>query len=298
EVLLLRGNFEKARDYSSRALALYTKQENAIGQRLALTTQARSLKAAGLFDQSIGAYLSILNLKGAGNQEEVFLELGETYVALNRLDKAKEVFEHILETPTRSPQDEGQALDHLARIAVTEHNLEEAIKLYEQVLKNLDNMEPSDQDSIAATEANLGYVYLKIGQMDQALELIKQATTYLRKHKNWEELAIVANNCKDELILKGNYELALRFLEEFSIPSLKKLKNPEVENQHHYEVALLHHLQGNTSIGVRYWDKNHNRKAASSQKTARFLNSPFFDEKTRKELNRQHLAFLQQFPNS
>jgi hypothetical protein len=63
-------------------------------------------------------------------------------------------------------------------------------------------------------------------------------------------------------------------------------------------VALLHHLQGNTSIGLDYWKKNHNDKVASPQNTARFLNNPFFDEETREELNKQHLAFLHQFPNS
>ncbi|MHA2274049.1 MAG: tetratricopeptide repeat protein [Candidatus Hodarchaeales archaeon] len=298
EVYLLRNKFKNACNYSSKALALYKKQENAIGQRLALTTYARSLNAAGLLDQSIEAYLSILNLTDAGYQEEVLRELGETYIALNQLDEAKKVFEKILEAPTRTPQDEGQALDYLARIAIIEDNVEQGIKLYERLLEILSSREPLDQDSIAATEANLGYAFLKNDQMDRAWGLLERATRYLKKRKNWEELAIVANNWKDELTLKGNYELALHFLEEYSIPCLKKLKNPEVENQHHYEVALLHHLQGNTSIGLDYWKKNHNHNVASPQKTARFLNNPFFDEKTKKELNRQHLAFLQQFPNS
>lgn len=298
EVLLLRNNFEDACDYSSKALALYKKQENVIGQRLALTTYARSTKAMGLFDKSIEAYLSIIDLKGAGNLEEALRELGETYITLNQLDEAKKVFEQILETPARTPQDEGQALDYLARIAVTENNLEQGIKLYDQLLEILNDGEPLDQDSIAATQANLGYALLKADQMDRAWELLERATKYFKKRKNWEELAIVANNFKDELILKRNYELAIFLLEKYSIPCLKKLKNPEVENQHHYEVALLHHLQGNTPKGLDYWKKNHNSKVASPQKTARFLQNPFFDEQTKKELDRQHLAFLQQFPDS
>lgn len=296
EVFLLRSKYENASTYSSKALALYRKQANVIGQRLALTTYARSTKAAGLFDKSIEAYLSILDLKGAGKPEAIMCELGETYAALNQLSEAKKLFEQILETPTRTPKDEGQALDHLARIAITEKNLEQAIKLYEQILTILNEIEtePLDHDSIAATEANLGYLFLKIDQMDRAWELLERAMKHFKKRKNWEELAIVANNCKDELILKSNYELALHFLDEYSIPCLKKLKNPEVENQHHYEVAFLHHLQGNTQQGLDYWRKNHNKKGAYPKESASFLGNPLFDEQTPNGLARQHFDFLKQ----
>ncbi|MFQ5981090.1 MAG: tetratricopeptide repeat protein [Candidatus Heimdallarchaeota archaeon] len=294
EVFLLRSKYENASAYSSKALTLYKKHENVIGQRLALTTYARSTKSAGHFDKSIEAYLSIIDLKGAGNPEKVLHELGETYIALNQLNDAKKVFEQILETPTRTPPDEVQALDRLARIAITERNLEQAIKRYEQILNILNELEPQDHDSIASTEANLGYAYLKIDKMDRAWELLERATRYFQKRKNWEELAILANNFKDELILKRHYNLAIPLLEEYSIPSLKKLKNSEGENQHHYEVAFLHHLQGNTQQGLTYWRKNHNKKAAYPNESARFLNNPFFDDQTKKELARLHFDFLTQ----
>lgn len=290
ETYLLRREYITAQKNSSKAVSLYEKLQNILGQNLALTTLARSEKAAGSLDKAIETYNKIISLKPT---EEILLELGECYLNQNQAEDAKKTFERVLELPTRTSLSVGYSLDYLARIAINKEEFEEACKIYTQLLEVLFSMKPQDPDSIASTQANLGYMHLKMDKIKPAWEYLILASDYFKKRKTWDELITLGSNYRNELVATKDYKRAMTVLQEFILPAVKKAKNKMKENQYHYEVALLYHLKGETEEGLRYWKKKHNRKVSFQKYSAPLLAS-VLDESTKKELEKQHLRFLKQ----
>ncbi|MFX0208885.1 MAG: tetratricopeptide repeat protein, partial [Candidatus Hodarchaeota archaeon] len=288
ETYLLRREHVSAQKNSSKAASLYKKLNNVLGQNLALTIQARSAKAAGSLDKAIDTYNQITN-----PTDEILLELGECYLNQNQADNAKKTFEKILELPTRTSLSIGYSLDYLARIAINKEEFDEARKIYTQLLEVLFSMKPQDPDSIASTQGNLGYMYLKMGELKPAWEYLILASDYFKKRKTWDELVTLGSNYRNELVAIKDYQRAITVLQEFILPAVNKSKNKMQENQYHYEVALLYHLKGETDEGLHYWKKKHNRKIPFQKYSAPILAS-VLDESTKKELEIQHLRFLKQ----
>ncbi|UCG90610.1 MAG: tetratricopeptide repeat protein, partial [Candidatus Heimdallarchaeota archaeon] len=77
ETYLLRKEYVSAQKNSSKAASLYEKLQNDLGQTLALTTLARSEKAAGSLDKAVETYNQIISLNPT---DEILLELGECYL--------------------------------------------------------------------------------------------------------------------------------------------------------------------------------------------------------------------------
>ncbi|MHA2245812.1 MAG: tetratricopeptide repeat protein [Candidatus Hodarchaeales archaeon] len=289
ETFLLRRDYLAARKNSSKAGSLYEKQSNFLGQRLALITLARSEKASGSLDKAIEIYNKIIDINPA---EEILLELGECYLKQNQVDNAKKTFEMILGLSTRSPHSVGYSLDYLARIAIDNEDFDEARKIYTQLVKVLGKMTPQDPDSIASTQGNIGFMCLKTGNLDRAWEYFCLASDYFKKRKIWDELITLGSNYRNEFVAARDFEKAITVLQEYIIPSVKKSKDKIKENQYQYEVALLHHLKGDTEEGLRYWRKSH-RKVSFQKYSAPFIAS-IREESTKKELEKQHLGFLKQ----
>ncbi len=291
ESYFLRREYISAQKNSSKAASLYEKLQNVLGQNIALTTQARSAKAAGSIDKAIDTYNQIEN-----PTDGILLELGECYLNQNQADIAKKTFERILELPTRNSLSIGYSLDNLARIAINKEEFEEARKIYTQLLEVLFSMKPQDPDSIASTQGNLGYMHLKMGALKPAWEYLIIASDYFKKRKNWDELITLGSNYRNELVATKDYQGAITVSREFILPVVRKSKDKMQENQYHYEVALLYHLKGETEEGFNYWKKKYNRKIAFQKYSAPFLAS-VLDESNKKELEKQHLRFLKQLLN-
>lgn len=290
EAFLLRREYSAAQKNSSKAVSLYETQKNSLGQRLALTTLARSEKAAGLLDKAIETYKKTLILN---TTEEVLLELSECYLKQNQTEKAKKTLEIILELSTRTFHGLGYSLDYLARIAIDKREFDEARKIYNQLLTVLINMKPQDHESIASTQGNLGYMHLKLGNIKRSWEYLVLAMNSFKKSKSWGELIILGCNYRNELVAKRDYQHAIKVIQEFIIPTVMKNKKRSNENQYHYEIALLYHFRGKTEEGLHYWEKNHNKKIHLQKYSAPLLAS-VLDVSTRDDLEKQHLRFLKQ----
>ncbi|UCE14827.1 MAG: tetratricopeptide repeat protein, partial [Candidatus Heimdallarchaeota archaeon] len=185
ETFLIRNNFKSAREYSSKAAELYAEQKNVLGQQLALTTLARINKAEGTFEEAIETYRQIIKLNPTEVKEEVLLELGECYLAQHQMNEARKSFEKVLELPTHTLQGAGYSLDYLARIAIEYQDFSDAREIYIRLLDVLHKMEPQDPDSIASTQGNLGYMYLKTGDFERAWEFLFMTGDYFKKRKTW-----------------------------------------------------------------------------------------------------------------
>lgn len=290
EAFLLRRDYNAAQKNSSKAVSLYEIQKNSLGQRLALTTLARSEKAAGLLDKAIETYSKTLTLN---TTEEALLELSECYLKQDQTEKAKKTLEMILELPTRTSRGLGYSLDYLARIAIDKREFDEARKIYNQLLAVLINMKPQDHESIASTQGNLGYMHLKLGNIKRSWEHLVLARDSFKKSKSLGDLFILGCNYRDELVAKKDYQHAIMVIQEFIIPTVIKYRKRSNENQYHYEIALLYHFRGKTKEGLHYWKKNHNNKR-DLQKYSTPLLASVLDLSTKSELEKQHLSFLKQ----
>ncbi|UCG04318.1 MAG: tetratricopeptide repeat protein [Candidatus Heimdallarchaeota archaeon] len=288
EIYLLRQDFNAAIENSSKAESFYDKQRNIIGQTLALTTLARSFKASGSLDKAIKIYNQVIDLKPT---EDIFLELGECYLSQNQLKKAKTIFEKISESPTSSLHGLGYSFDYLARIAIDQGEFETAQDRYIKLLEVLDKLTPKDPESIASTQGNLGYIFLKTQNFEHAQEYFQQASNYFKKKRNWEELITLGSNFRMEFVIIQDYEKAIAVLSDHVLPAIKKSKDKMIENQYHYEIALLYHLNGATDEGLAYWQRNHQKKVPFQKYSVPLL-SVIKEENTKKELEKQHLKFL------
>ena len=288
EIHLLREDFNAAIEHSSKANTFYETQNNVIGQTLAMTTLARSLKASGSLDKAITVYNQIINQKPT---ESIFLELGDCYIIQKQLGEAKKIFERILELPNSSLHGLGYSLDYLARIAIDQGAFDEAQNRYIQLLEVLNSLSPQDPESIASTQGNLSYIFLKTGNSKRAWEFFKLASDYFKKKKNWEELITLGSNFRNEFMIKHEFKNALTVLTNYILPAVKNSQDNKTENQYHYEIALLYHLNGETDIGLEYWKRQHNKKAPFQKYSVSMLKT-IQEKNAKEELEKQHLRFL------
>jgi tetratricopeptide (TPR) repeat protein len=293
EANLLRRDYETARENSRISRDLYTQQQNKIGLKLALTALGRAEKSSGLFNDAIDTFSSLINIDPSNTQEDIYFELGECFLEINQKVNAKEIFEKILELPHRTPQSIGYSLDYLARLALEMNNLNEAKAIYSQLLDVLNKMEPRDNDSIVSTQANYGFVLLKIGQFKAAWKLLETCTTYFRKKKNLEDLITLTNNYRDYLISIDDYAQSISVIENFIIPAVKKLSKEKSQiYNNNYEVALLYSIMGKKNEALKYWKEKKSKKKPFQRFSPTFLRSLIISETKRDELKKHHLSFL------
>ena len=293
ETNMLRREFKSAKENSQLSKDLYTKQQNIVGQKLALTTLGKAEKLSGLYDDAIETFNTLMTIEPDKTPEIIYFELGECYLLTNQKIKAKEIFEKILELPNRTQESIGYSLDSLARIAIELNNYEEAKAIYSQLVDVLNNKEPLDNDSIIATQANLGFVLLKTGDFDKSWKYLETCTNYFRKKKNLEELITFTNNYRDHLLSVDDYQNSISVIKDFTIPALKKLsKDKNQLNQYNYEVALLYKIMGKNEEALAYQKKKIKKKTSFPILEPSFLQSSLIEETKRDNLKKHHISFL------
>jgi tetratricopeptide (TPR) repeat protein len=297
EIHLLHREYSITRDYSSKAVILYENQNNVIGQRLGFTAYARAARAEESIETAIETYNKLISLNPNETPEDIYLELGECYLYQKELDVAKTTFEQILQVPGRTLRGVGFSLNYLARISIDKKEFEEAQKLFLQLLQVLSEIKPQDSDSMASTQGNLGFMYLKTGDISQAWNFLEKATNHFKRRKNWEEFITLTSNYRDELVQIKEYDRAIQLLKEYFIPICPK-KDLITLNQYYYEISLIYHLKGETDKGLQYWKQNYNKKISFQKYSVPFLKNPNLNPKTRKELEQQHITFLKRLHSS
>lgn len=293
ETNMLRREYKNAIENSQLSKNFYTKQQNTVGQKLALTTLGKAEKLSGLYDDAIETFNTLMAIEPDRIPENIYFELGECLLVTNQKIKAKEIFEKILELPNRTQESIGYSLDSLARIAIELNNYEEAKTIYSKLVDVLNNMEPLDKDSVIATQANLGFVLLKTGDFDQSWKNLETCTNYFRKKKNLEELITFTNNYRDHLLSVDDYQNSISVIKDFTIPALKKLsKDKNQLNQYNYEVALLYNIMGKNKEALTYQKKNIKKKNIFLILEPSFLQSSLIEQTKRDNIKKHHISFL------
>ncbi len=255
ETFFLRKNFIESAKYSATSIELYKRQQNTLGQNLALKSFARAERGARNYENAIKSFEELLKLQDSSLNEEILLELGECYLELNDAFSAEGIYQTLRNTPSYSPQSRGQALNYLATISGGKRNFNLSIKYYTELMEILKSLPVDDVDSRASTQGNLGYMHLKLEDEEKAFKNLDTALKHFRKKKIWEDAAILLNNFLGEFFIKKKYFKCVSFIEKFALPIAKKAKNNDWQTQLHSDIAFITHLTGKSDEGVRYWKK-------------------------------------------
>ncbi len=255
ESLFLRRNFTESSKYSAVAIELYGKQNNILGQNIALKSFAKSEKHSGNFKNAIKSFEEVLKNQESAADEEILLELGECYLELKNIEKAEELFFLLQNNHVFSPQARGYALNSLALLAGEKKEFTNSINYYQELLEVLEDLPVEDNDSKASTLGNLGFMHLKLDNSEEAFRYLNSSLKYFEKNKIWEESIVLLNNYFTEFLSKKKYDKGLSLIEEFSLPIAKKAKSGRWRDSLHLNVAFLYHLVGNSTKGTRYCKK-------------------------------------------
>jgi tetratricopeptide (TPR) repeat protein len=292
ETYFLRRNYEKTSNLSAKSVLLYKGLSNIIGQTLALRTFAKSEKEQRNYNNAITSFKEIVILQEPKVNEEIYLELGACYIELKDTKSAIKSFEAILNLSDPTPQGKIFALNFLAMINGENKHFSKAVAYYERLIPILRSLSSKDEESIATTQGNLGYMLLRLGKIEESFIQLDSALKYLKKKKIWEDSIVLVSNYMSELIRTSKYIEGISFLKKYSIPLVESSKDKTLINNFIYEQALLHHITGDSSLGLSYW-QNYSKKGPSQQYRPNFLNNLELEEEQKKFLEQEHEVFLQ-----
>ncbi len=294
EIFFIRRNFIQSSSHSNKALGYYKKENNVLGELIASKAYAKAEKALNHFEEAIKTYENILALQKEGKTEDVLLELADCYLSVNKLKKAEKTYKVLLNESNYTQESIAHALNSLALISIEKKDYIQAISCYSRLSILLEDLNPVDNDSLAATRGNLGYAYLKSGNKPKAIRYFEMAIIYFVKQKLQEEAMTLSKNFIYELTRDNDFQSGISVLINFSIPFAESVKNRTLKTKMVYEVAFLYHLAGQTSQGVKYWQKNGSERPFSQIKPD-FLNNKELTSKNRQYLEVEHRKFRQIF---
>ena len=292
ETFFLRRNYEKSSNLGAKSVLLYKELSNIIGQTLSLRSFAKSEKEQGNYHNAISSYKEIVTLQEPTVNEEIYLELGACYIELKDIKNAIKSYEAILNLSDSTPQGKGFALNFLAMINGEEKHFSKAVEYYEQLISILHSLPTKDEESIATTQGNLGFMLLRLGKIEESYIQLNSALKYLKKKKVWEDAIVLMSNYLGEFIRTSKYSESISFLKKYSIPLVESSKDKNLINNFIYEASLLHHIKGDTTIGLSYWQK-HSKKLSLQQYKPSFLNNSDLEEEQKIFLKQEHSVFLQ-----
>ena len=291
EVFFLRRDFVNSSSYSAKSALNYEQLGNSVGQVLALNTFARAEKALHNLENAISVYEEILRLQQPNKMEDILLELGECYLEVKQVEKAEGMFHLLIDDPSNTPITIGYGLNFLATIASDKGDFQNAKKYLQHLLDVLDTFPKKDYDSIAATKANLSYIFLKMGEREKSIQYLKSALEYFKKQKTWDEGLVLINNHLIELVKRKKFTDAHDLLYTYGNSFAKRTKDKKTINKSIYETALLLHINSKTKEGIEFWRKNR-VKMPIYQYKAGFLDNIDLSEKEKKFLHKEHRKFL------
>ncbi|MHA1450099.1 MAG: tetratricopeptide repeat protein [Candidatus Hodarchaeales archaeon] len=285
-----RKEHDKAIQMSQEAVSLLENQQDIMGKIVALTTLARALKESKNYQKAIETYLRIKEISETVS-EETYMELGECYIFNNQINKAIAIYEEVIRLNNVSSRGTVLALDNLARIFMGMKDFSKSLVYYQQLMDILEKIKPRDDDSIAATKANAAFVLTKLGEENRAMDFFKQAIKYFDKKKYYDDILVTVNNFKDELVLQNNYTGAIKMILDYKIPAVKKSGNKMMLDDCYFEIAFLHHLEGDSGKGIDYLKKKVKKAIFTPVETLSFFHHPDMSEDARKKLEKSQEEF-------
>jgi len=153
-----------------------------------------------------------------------FFSLGQIMFEMNNLNKAKNIFEILLQNTNDINQKERVSIHRmLGRINQKMENFESALSHYNECMKIQLSYLSSDNPLLSPTYAGIGAIFEKLGNLNQALDYYKRATDNNHHASKIDPYTIVYYYISIGRILykqnknleaRKNFELALKFEEK------------------------------------------------------------------------------------
>ncbi|HRE79141.1 MAG TPA: tetratricopeptide repeat protein [Flavobacterium sp.] len=251
-VTRVKGNYEKAIDYSEKALTL-TKDSLIVAS--AYNNIGSCKRNLGLYEESLKAYLKSIKIydkkKDLNNQAIINNNIGLVYRSLEMNEKAKSYHQKAIVDFEKLKKKKGlsEAYNNMAIVYAYEDSLANALRYFKYSLKIEEELK--DFRGIAESLNNVGGVYYYMEKIDSALIYFKQAIKLEHSIKNYAGLASSYNNIGDVYLYKENYLEAKKNFDSAFVYAKKSKSAFDIENTYNY-YALLYEAKNDYKKANEY----------------------------------------------
>lgn len=183
--------------------------------------------------------------------------LGDLLVHLERLDKAEELYNKLLE---KNPSDRQRAsyYHYMGMIKDKQRRYDESIKYYTDAIELKETILPATDRLLAVSYNNLGMVHSKKGDHDEALKWYQKDLDICEKTlpANHHDLATCYNNMGEVYENKGDYAKALSYYEK-DLAICKEVlpsNHPDIATSYN-NIGSLYVKQNEFSKALEYYEK-------------------------------------------
>jgi tetratricopeptide (TPR) repeat protein len=155
------------------------------------------------------------NLEPQKTRLRILIQLGKNYYSRGEVEKAKNLFEEVLQLSTRQKdwsKERATALNQLGILQEEQGNVEEATTLYEQSLEIKERI--GDVKGKATTLSNIAGVIADQGDIDRALELWQQSLEIKERLSDIQGKAATLNNMTLVIAQQGDIDRALELWQQ------------------------------------------------------------------------------------
>ncbi len=176
--------------------------------------KARMERFFGNYDKAMEYCQSSLQLSMENSDPFLILssiqETGNLYGNLNDFTNAHRYYDLVIKFSIQTGNVDllMKGLSNKALIFDKQGNLEEAFKYYYQAL-TIGLKNGLDEEAIASTKVNLGFLYVQTGNFKAAINLLQEAAATYQKFNNQPGLANTSSTLATIALFSGNFEQAL-----------------------------------------------------------------------------------------
>lgn len=253
-------NIAQARDYAEQALLLSRHRGYHTGEVRALNRMGNALGQIARYDSSIailqkawrmGEQYSIDPLARA----ETARHLGHSYLWLGEYDQAQRYLQRGLAYYREAEDTLGISAmyNHLGLVHSVQSEFDKAAQIWEEGLKYAVKV-PDDRYFERSMIGNLGYLYLKTGQLDKAAPRIERSLQMGREMEDRRAQSIDLSNLGDIEFIRGNLREATRLYLE-SARLKEEIGANRVLIDSYYGIALCYDAMNDFHNAEYYYQK-------------------------------------------
>ncbi len=208
------NNDEAALQLLQETLQLAIEQKELYGELKAHAAIGLYYYEKAQLDDAIASYQHILTIAPAIDSLQLkawgLMRIGNVYLRLRRLDKAKSNMEEALSIfqELGKKLNQAQALGNLANIYMYQGDKEIGLQYYKKAYQIAD--EERDEALKAGMELSISFYYLMSGDGTTAIPYIERSLSYAVKTKQADQVAMGYGNLAYAYSLIGNYDKAFK----------------------------------------------------------------------------------------
>ncbi|MFL5766068.1 MAG: tetratricopeptide repeat protein [Bacteroidia bacterium] len=259
----IQGEFEKALDFSKKALHIAEQAKDTLGLGESYNCIGNSYLRMGKYDRalenlmfSIKNYDAVHFQKGLANCK---VSVGVIYFYQKDFDKAVAYYSESITIFKSLGNKKGMssALNNVGEIYRQQKKYPMALECFEQSKEICE--ETKNKKGIAASLGNLGNVYYDLRDYNRALEYYLKSIEIKKEIGNKQGLALTLNNVGSIFIIKNDFAKANLYSTQ-SLELARSISSQEDIKQAYKNLAEINYKQGNYKASYDFDELYHNMK--------------------------------------